>query len=181
MLLGVFTEVCSQVLRAVARSLAVLHNKYAVDLHRAVSIIIIFCPRPELRIGEEEATAARTWNWRPRKISSCARRRRRWRFSGQQLLYQPWFASHHNFVLLGMFLCAAVQPVYPRAPGHRPVTNLRKALEKWYAVCYLARGLVGLFTWPRENNNAVVVLFWGGWELTFVQLRSAGNANRTVF
>ncbi len=60
-------------------------------------------------------------------------------------------------------LAPAVQPVYPRAPGHRPVTNLRKALEKWNAVCYWPADLLGLFTGPREKKYAVVVLFWGDW------------------
>jgi hypothetical protein len=91
--------------------------------------------------------------------------------------------THHHFVLLGLFLCAAVQPVYPRAPGHRPVTNLRKALEKWNAVCYLAGGPFGSLYWAQREEICGCRAFLGRLgvcKLTFVRLRSAGIADRKV-
>ena len=45
------------------------------------------------------------------------------------------------FFGLGRVFAPAVQPVYPRAPGHRPAANLQKALEEWSAVCHMAGGL----------------------------------------
>ena len=92
-----------------ARNLAVLHKKYAVDLQRAVGITLWFCRRPVLGIGKEEATAARTWRWRRRKTYSCARRRRRWRFSGQQFCISRGGRAHHHFLLFCVlsFPCCA--------------------------------------------------------------------------
>ena len=118
-----------------ARSLAVLHKKYAVDPQRAVGIMLWFCRRPVLGIGQEGATAARTWRWRRRKTYSCARRRRRWRFSGQQFCISRGGRAHHHFPLFVSCLAPAVQPDYLRAPGHGPGTNLWKALEEWNALC----------------------------------------------
>ena len=76
-----------------------------------------------------------------------------------------------------------MQPVYPRAPGHRPVTNLRKALEKWNAVCYLAGGPFGSLYWAQREEICGCRAFLGRLgvcKLTFVRLRSAGIADRKV-
>ena len=58
-------------------------------------------------------------------------------------------------------LAPAVQPVYPRAPGHGPGTNLQKALEEWNAVCHLAGGPCGSLYWAQSENYCDFPLFVG--------------------
>ena len=58
-------------------------------------------------------------------------------------------------------LAPAVQPVYPRAPGHGPGTNLQKALEERNAVCYLAGGPCGSLYWAQREKICDSPLFVG--------------------
>ena len=58
-------------------------------------------------------------------------------------------------------LVPAVQPVYPRAPGHGSGTNLQKAVEEWNAVCYLAGGPCGFLYWAQREKICDSPLFVG--------------------
>ena len=58
-------------------------------------------------------------------------------------------------------LVPAVQPVYPRAPGHGPGTNLQKALEEWNAVRYLAGGPCGSLYWAQREKFCGCLPFVG--------------------
>ena len=63
---------------------------------------------------------------------------------------------------LGRVFAPAVQPVYPRAPGNRPGTNLQKALEEWRAVCHMAGGLCeSIYLAQKKNNTGLCVVIWG--------------------
>ena len=147
-----------------ARNLAVLHKKYAVDPQRAVGIMLWFCRRPVLRIGKEEAPAARTWRWRRRKISSCARRHRRWRFFGP-----TFFASAEVGVLtiIFLFLCLVLPllcNLFICAPRVMDLGPTCGRLWRSGAPCASwPADLVGLLTGPREKNYAIVMLFLGDW------------------
>ena len=91
--------------------------------------------------------------------------------------------AHHHFPLFVSCLAPAVQPDYLRAPGHGPGTNLRKALEEWNAVCYLAGGPFGSLNWAQREKLCDCHAFLGRLgvcKLTLFRLRSAGIADRKV-
>ena len=81
--------------------------------------------------------------------------------SGRQRCISRYEHAHHHVLRFVSFLARPVQPVYPRAPGHGPGTNLRKALEEWNAVCYLAGGPCGSLNWAQREKYAIVMLFLG--------------------
>ena len=144
-----------------ARNLAVLHKKYAVDPQRAVGTVLWFCRRPVLRIGNEEAPAARTWRWRQWKISSCARRHRRWRFFGPTI-----FASAEVGVLTIIFLslCLVLPLLCNLFICASRVMDLGRTCGRlWRSGTPCATwpaALVGLLTGPREKIMRLSCFFW---------------------
>ena len=82
-------------------------------------------------------------------------------FSGRQCASAEVSALTEILFQFMSCLAPAVQPVYPRAPGHEPGTNLQKALEEWNAVCYLAGGPCGSLNWAQREKYAIVMLFLG--------------------
>jgi len=66
-----------------------------------------------------------------------------------------------DFSFFVFFLCPAVQPAHPLAPGHGPGTNQQKALEKRGAVCYLAGGPCGSPYWAQREKYCGYLPFVG--------------------
>ena len=168
-------------MRALARSLAVLHNKYAVGLQRAMSIISSSARPPYRRrrsYGGAHLARAPSKNiiTRAPALSLVF-------FRADNVLQPRCLCSPSSCPFFLSCLAPAVQNVYPRAPGHRPVTNLRKALEKWNAVCYLAGGPCGSLYWAQREELCGCRAFFGRLgvcKLTLVRLRSAGIADWKV-
>ena len=120
-----------------------------------------FCPRPGLRVGEEEATAARTWGWCPQKISVCARRRRSFHFSGRHFCISRGERAHHYFLRFGSclpLLCNLFIRV-PRVIDLGP--TCKKRWRSGVPCATWPAAFVSLFTWPRENNTGLCVVIWG--------------------
>ena len=103
--------------------------------------------------------------------------------SGRQRCNSRYEHAHHHVLRFVSFLARPVQPVYPRAPGHGPEINLRKALEELNAVCYLAGGPCGSLYWAQREELCGCRAFFGRLgvcKLTLVRLRSAGIADWKV-
>ena len=80
-------------------------------------------------------------------------------FSGRQCASAEVSALTEILFQFMSCLAPAVQPVYPRAPGHEPETNLQKALEEWNAVCHLAGGPCGSLYWALREKFCDSPLF----------------------
>ena len=117
-------------------------------------------PSARARIGEEEATAARTWRWRPRKISSCARRRRRWRF----FRADKGALADMSMLTIMLFVLCLFLPVlcnlFIRAPRVMDLGLTCGRLWRSGTPCATwPAALVGLLTGPREKNMRLSCFF----------------------